>query len=396
MLHTLKKHKAIKQPSDSFSCAIKASFQLKKWGLYTLIGVGSIGVADQAMAFNVFKDANNTFSVSGRFAYEYDFNAAGSDHDAHGNSGSRVNIAYDHHFNNGWIAFGRWEEGFDPFYSTSHGDNHFNRYRYLGISHPTYGTLSIGRQNSLLYDFVDVFTDQPWLYADYSETAWSGNDLDGMIERPSDTIKYVVNVDKFTLGAMYGWRRGDIHHTNDYYLDNNKVLARSLTYGNQRKEFEEVGGQYHFTHDLTMGATYHHARIQGSDLEGYRQYNVNAWNTGINWTPGNWFFGADFGQGYHATGPHSKTNNYAAFAAYTQPRLFGDFGDGQLYYDYNLQTDQHSKAKVERNILGMAAMLFQNRLILAVDHMWYNDREPDSARVSNSHPSTGLYVRYNF
>ncbi|MGJ8513234.1 porin [Carnimonas bestiolae] len=359
-------------------------------------GVTLLALASDANAFTAFEDEANKLVISGRIAYAYDVNSGGSSSDEHGNAGSRINVAYERLVANEWTLAARWEEAFDPFFSTSEGDNHYNRYLYFGVSHPQYGALTAGRQNTILYDFVDVFTDQPWWYADYSEASYGGSDINGVIQRPSDTLKYVVNLGDWTLGAMYGWSRGDIKHDQRYTQVDGDWVENHSSHGLERKNFWEVGVQYRPGYDVTLAAAYHHARVDaGSDL-GYDEPNANAWNLGVNWAPGNWFLGAVGGKSRNAIAANTSYNHYGAFAGYTFVGGLGEWGDLQPYYDYNLRTDQRSDAKLERHIVGLGAIMWHERLILAVDHMWYKDKGSDGMHIAERHPSTGIYARYNY
>ncbi|MGJ8514621.1 porin [Carnimonas bestiolae] len=363
-----------------------------------VVMLSALLVGAQTHAFTAFEDEDNKLIISGRIAYVYQWNAGGTSRNEHGNAASRVNIVYERYLGNDVTVLARWEEGFDPFFSTSEGDNHKNRHKYFGISHPTYGTLTVGRQNTVLYDFVDVFTDQPWYYANYSEVVQQGNDFNGVMQRPSDTIKYEVGIDKWSLGALYGWSRGDIKHDTHYSLNEagDELLEQHYSHGMKRKYIAQVGAQYHATKELTFGAGYHHGRVDAGETAGYDEPNANAWNVGATWTPDHWVFSAVGGKTRNAVGIDKAYDHYAAFGGYTFANALGSWGDINVYYDYNLRKDQHSDDKLERHIVGVGAAIWEGRIDLALDHMWYKDRTRDDQKAPNRHPSTALYARYNY
>ncbi|MGJ8514947.1 porin [Carnimonas bestiolae] len=367
--------------------------------LAVAIGFASLGVAYQASAFTAFENEDNKFVISGRIAYSYDWNYQGTSKDTGlNNGGSRINLAYEHYFDNGWTGFARWEEGLDPLFTTGENDAHFNRYRYLGASNPTYGTITYGRQDSLMYDYVDVFTDQPWNFTDYTAQAWMGSDLKGGT-RPSRSLKYSVNIDKFTVGAMYGFSYGHVRSGGP---------SSEQDYGYKRKYFYEIGGQYRPGYDVTLGAAFHHAKFKAGEGEpetnGNTSLSSNGWELGANWTPGNWVFSALGGESRnHADFSGHTWRNYDTFVAYTWPKLLGPAGDLQAYGEYSYAKDRKEKENtINRSILGVASISFSGHFIVALEHMWMDDTEHHTPADGGGkydlydHDATTLFVRYNY
>lgn len=391
-----------------------ANYSLTRSTLAVAIGIASLGIAYQASAFTAFENETNKFTISGRFAYSYDWNYQGTSKDTGlNNGGTRINLAYEHYFDNGWTGFARWEEGFDALFTTGENDDHFNRYTYVGVSNPTYGTLTIGRQDSLMYDYVDVFTDIPWNFTDYTAQSWMASDLKGGT-RPSRSIKYSVDLGKFTVGAMYGTSYGHIksgdpvYNVNNTDANGNLIATPGQDYGYKRKYFYEVGGQYRPGYDVTLGAVFHHAKFKAGDgetaINGNKSPSSNGWEMGANWTPGNWMVAALAGESRnHADFTGHTWRNYDTFLSYTWPKLLGPAGDLQGYAEYSYAEDRKEKENtIERSILGLASISFDGHVIVALEHMWMDDTGHRSAENGGGkydlydHDATTLFVRYNY
>lgn len=379
------------------------STTLKRSTMAIALGLAGLCVANEASAFVAYEDQANKFIISGSLRYGEEFNHNGGGSSKFFDGGSRVNLVYEHAFKNNWTVMGRWEEGFDPLFTTHNGDNHSNHYKYIALSHPKWGTVSVGKQDDLMYQFVDVWTDQPWWYADYTETSYFGNEINGGTERIPSTIKYINTVGKFTFGAMYGWSNGKVK--NDYQLtegDKGEIKSRN-PYGMKRKYMAQAGAQYAFTKQLTLGSVYNHTQMESANGESAdtKKTNVDAWNMGLNWTPGNWFLSAV--GGYSKNGDidingdgHSYTH-WGAFGAYTFKGLLGPAGDLQAYYDFN-KKQQHGNGNntVLRNIVGVASLSFNQHVIVALEHMFIGDAHGNPEGLEGTHDSTTLFARYNF
>lgn len=384
------------KPFFTNQCSIKQRGRARQFvigGLALASLQSTFALIPKAEAFTAFETPTDSLLISGRIAYDYQWNRSGTTDDRFGNGGTRLNVAYQHKLSNGWILTGRWEEALDPLYTTHSGDAHFNRQRFVGVTFPEYGTLSFGRQNSLLYDFVDVYTDQPYFYGDYSEMSWSGSDLNGSVMRPSSTLKYVVTKGKWTLGAMYGWSRGTLH---DHDITGADGEPQRIQYGSKRKDFVEVGAKFKPSHDVTLSAVYHYAHIKS--LENNASYptpNANAWDLGASWTPGNWYLAAVGGRSRNVVAHNAVNNHYGTYAQYTFPAVWGDGNDLLVYGLYDLRTDQRSAANKDRRVIGTAARLFHRQFIVALEHVWNKDKNSQGDHIYH-HDSTVLLARYNF
>ena len=90
--------------------------------------------------------------------------------------------------------------------NSSRAGQFYNGVGYAGLSSPTYGTLTVGRQNSLELDGVNAYDPMGGSYA-FSVIGWQGTAVgsgDTENARISTAVKYRLNVgdDWFRIGAM--------------------------------------------------------------------------------------------------------------------------------------------------------------------------------------------------
>ena len=97
---------------------------------------------------------------------------------------------------------------------SSRAGQFYNSLGYLGVSSPTYGTLTVFRQNSLTLDGVLAYDPMGASYA-FSPIGWQGTTCGvGDTEdcRYSTAVKYRVNVDMFRAAAL--WQFGGYGQNN--------------------------------------------------------------------------------------------------------------------------------------------------------------------------------------
>ncbi len=85
------------------------------------------------------------------------------------------------------------------------GGQLFNRGAFLGISNPTYGSLSIGRQQTLLFDVMPGY-DGTGLAQLFTPIGFTGAYIGGGVtddSRVDNSVKYRVKTGDVTLAAMY-------------------------------------------------------------------------------------------------------------------------------------------------------------------------------------------------
>jgi len=147
-----------------------------------------------------------------------------------GLSQSNIGIKGKEEFAPGWSFIFDLQAGFDPYSlqlangpksqlenngvaaanQSSNGDSSragqfYNSVGYAGISSPTYGTLTVGRQNSLTLDGVIAYDPQAASYA-FSLIGYSGVTSgvgDTEDARFSTAVKYRVDIGQFRVAALY-------------------------------------------------------------------------------------------------------------------------------------------------------------------------------------------------
>lgn len=104
----------------------------------------------------------------------------------------------------GLSAIFRLENQFDAFNGKLSSPNElFGRQSYVGLSSDTYGTLTLGRQYSPLYDSMGEVFD-PLTVGDYWQDSWVWNGI-GPYLIVNNAVKYKVTVDGLTVDALYGF-----------------------------------------------------------------------------------------------------------------------------------------------------------------------------------------------
>jgi predicted porin len=147
-----------------------------------------------------------------------------------GLSQSFIGIKGKEQFAPGWSFIFDLQAGFDPYslqlangpksqlanngipaaLQSSNGDSsragqYYNGVGYAGVSSPTYGTLTVGRQNSLTLDGVIAYDPQAASYA-FSLIGYSGTTAgvgDTEDARFSTAAKYRVDIGQFRAAALY-------------------------------------------------------------------------------------------------------------------------------------------------------------------------------------------------
>ena len=148
-----------------------------------------------------------------------------------------VGLKIDEEIGGDWVVVGRLDTGFDPLsgqlsdgpasilrnagvplaYQTANGDSGragqtFNGQAYGGVSNPVFGTLTVGRQQSLQLDASATYDPQALSYA-FSLLGWSSSLVgSGITEaaRWDDSVKYIVQYGPFHAAGMYAQGGPDI------------------------------------------------------------------------------------------------------------------------------------------------------------------------------------------
>ncbi len=196
-------------------------------------GVTLYGTLDMGAAYQ-----NHGAPQSGALATGIEYNIAGSKNNGKtvatlapsGLSQSFVGLKVEENIGGGWVAIGKIETGFVPTsgeladgcaslvrangkdqnHTIANGDSSrcgqgLNGPAYAGVSNSTYGTLTIGRQNSLALDTISAYDPQGLSYAfsliGYSGFTAGGGDTEDA--RWDNSLKYVYQYGPMHAAVMY-------------------------------------------------------------------------------------------------------------------------------------------------------------------------------------------------
>ncbi|KGE78197.1 hypothetical protein FP66_04970 [Halomonas salina] len=231
--------------------------------------------------------------IGGSIRAQY-FNEMGSQDDGsykHNvyDGGSRLRFSADYAVNDDLTLLGYFEPGFDLMHVLRlHGQydrdgrRTSRRQAYFGVESQRYGTLTLGKQNSVYYDVVGAKTD---VWDNDMQAQAPGVGLDGDYDgsyraRRSAKYRYDVGPASLYVGALF--QDEDLH------------VGNGIDY--RRNGGGALGLDYRLTPDLVLSAAYSNtgATVHGQGSEHYRQENSGA---AITWTPNQWYLSV--GGGYY-------------------------------------------------------------------------------------------------
>lgn len=352
------------------------------------LGAAALAGVTQAHAFTAFQSQgqqSDELIIKGRLAYQVDHNSGFGPDREHGDGGSRTAIRYTHHFDDKLSVFGSTEWNYDPFFrngpdtrkanGTDNKLSYQKRHQFAGVSYKGWGTLSAGKQESVLSMVTDA-TDQYWIFGADANTKTSHHEGS---KRPDRSIKYVNTFGDVTLGLMYGG--------NDTLYKSTGVVTRN--------HFEQIAATWQVAPDVLLGAGYNTTSMK--DAQG--DYGVENWITSAQWTPGNWTFSA------LASQAHGRDRHVRGYETYTKYD-FKDvttLGTVQLYGGLNRLEDRDSPARNSSYILGTALVgkkgVFgsSDNYIVAVEQAISDNKGLDGQnKIGKDHNRTSLLLRYNY
>jgi predicted porin len=205
------------------------------WYGITVYGTVDFGVTWQSRGVPF----NGTSAVGQEYLISKNSNRALWGQAPNGLSQSNIGIKGTEAFAPGWSFVFLLEAGFDPYSlqlangphsiaqnsgtpldqqnanaDSSRAGQFYNSQGYLGVSSPTYGTLTVFRQNSLTLDGVNAYDPMAGSYA-FSVIGYQGTTCGvGNTEdcRFSTSLKYRVDIGQFRVGAL--WQFGGYNQNN--------------------------------------------------------------------------------------------------------------------------------------------------------------------------------------
>lgn len=173
-------------------------------------------------------------------------------------NGSRWGLRGNEDLGDGLKAVFTLESGFDPSNGQSlQGGRLFGRQAYVGLSDRTLGTLTLGRHNTLMIDWMSK-------YSPFENAGFGGKRIDAAFsDRMDNSIKYTGKLGPVSIGAYYsfGW------NNEQSWTDTNTgrmigVGARyqsggfdaAVLYHSKRADAPKTGADSHNREDRILGA----------------------------------------------------------------------------------------------------------------------------------------------
>lgn len=286
--------------------------------------------------------------------------------------GTRFRFGAAYHLPDDWKLLGYYEVGNDTFNDVGWGrhvkdgsDTTIRRQLYFGFSHPTYGTLTYGKQRSVWFTTVGKTTDV-WVADKKGQPA--GNDMNvnanyDLGERSGRLLNY-----EKTLGPVDLY--GEVIFPSNSYWKNDTDAHNHLVY--RRNMGGALGYIYHITPDLDWGGSYTYMKgkvHQRHSDESGTDFNQQLLGTSLAWTPGNWHIAAMLGY-YKDYTPltadgrvpanaadffHSSARSAEGFVGYTFPVATDVLTGLQPYYAISATRWSHYDQTF--NYLGLKADL---------------------------------------
>lgn len=386
-------------------------YALRRWLACGLGALTLIGSALPAAAAIVYESPSNRVIASGRVSLfsSWLHDVPGDDHDIK-NAGTRIRGIVEHNFSHGWSGVARSEWGFDPLLDTGKPE-FFKREQYVGLSHPRYGSFVLGKQYSLWYDMVGVWTDYFWINGTTAQGSFNGRRADGGFEgngRADRALSYRNRFGRWSVGALVQGKRDSTHveQVPRFVFNAGQRIFDGMQdqlEGVQRNYTAQAAVDFHAGHHLTLGAAYTHSDIDHHESHSVGHPDVDAGLLGARWTPGHWYLALTAGQ-YHNLVRSSSFGGYADNHAIDTARGYEAIGiyditdtfpgHVQLYGGFNRLEDHDSDARNMTYIEGAAWLVFHSNLIFAVEQT-----QDDSTDIHGRHikgNSTEALVRYNF
>ena len=183
-------------------------------GAYQSKGAGLDGQYGGGLDFQVAKGLTNSLTTLQQSALET----------------SKFGVKIEEGIGGGWVAIGKLESGFNPLSgqiidgpgslthnngliqsqwdsngNSSQAGQLFNRAAFGGISNATYGTLTFGRQNSLIYDAMGTYDPQGLsnAFSILGYSGFGGGAGDTGLNRWDNSVKYAYQYGPVHAAAMY-------------------------------------------------------------------------------------------------------------------------------------------------------------------------------------------------
>ena len=275
--------------------------------------------APTASAIEIYKDSKNAVEIGG-FIDARIINTQGDTQVVNG--ASRINFGFTREMSDGWKAYTKLEWGVNPFGNSSiaySSESNFesqssdflnNRLGYVGLSHDTYGSITIGKQWGAWYDVV-YNTNYGFVWDGNASGTYTYNKADGAVNgtgRGDKTVQYrnAFGDFSFALQAQLKQDSFDVDEEQDgsspilptANFMAVKAIGTNTTDAVTTVEYNYTYGgaaTYNVTDKLTLTAGFNLGEFEATTSAGQRFTETDSiYGAGITW--GNWdgegFYGA--------------------------------------------------------------------------------------------------------
>ncbi|MCL1134370.1 porin [Shewanella hafniensis] len=213
-------------------------------------------------AIEIYKDNKNAVEIGG-FIDARVINTQGETEVVNG--ASRINFGFNRELTDGWKAFAKLEWGVNPVgnsdivynnrFESVQEEFFYNRLGYAGLSHDTYGTLTIGKQWGAWYDVV-YNTNYGFVWDGNTAGVYTYNKDDGAVNgvgRGDKTVQY-----RNAFGDVSFAVQAQLKNSSFYTCDTTDDISQAQCQANWEsgdKAAQQVEYNYTYGGALTYKAT---------------------------------------------------------------------------------------------------------------------------------------------
>ncbi|MCB2384842.1 porin [Shewanella sp. SR1] len=224
--------------------------------------LAAIFLVPSVSAIEIYKDNKNAVEIGG-FIDARVINTQGETEVVNG--ASRINFGFNRELTDGWKAFAKLEWGVNPVGSSDIIYNNrfesvqeeffYNRLGYAGLSHDTYGTLTIGKQWGAWYDVV-YNTNYGFVWDGNTAGVYTYNKDDGAVNgvgRGDKTVQY-----RNAFGDVSFAVQAQLKNSSFYTCDTTDDITQAQCQANWEsgdKAAQQVEYNYTYGGALTYKAT---------------------------------------------------------------------------------------------------------------------------------------------
>lgn len=232
-----------------------------------------------AMAANVYKDATTSVDVYGYAKGAHVFNQKAGKNGVD-KSEAQIGVKAKQQLNDNFALFGQYEGEYDV--NDTSARHWHNRKAFGGIDAGKAGSVSVGRQQGLIYNIEGMTDMHPEVVS-----GWAAAPDTGLLGRADSVIQYQNTFGDFTV-------------TGQYKLESSKSLETGKSVNEGAAYGTSVVGNNINGSGVFAGAAYAHQKFTTQSAAGSDVYSV-----GAGWTDGSTYVAASSTVGKNVTGVKS-------------------------------------------------------------------------------------------